>query len=282
MKPSLLCVRGREGVRTNMEPIAKRELEDNGAKAKLNQFVTIAYELEQEWTSVLNPGYPFQRSFEEVVSNLAQWNETVQNPAILVPKGMRTERVTSVSKPTKNDRTKTYTYAEYVTWDGPERWELVDGMPYMMASPTPEHQQVLLQLSIEIGGFLRGKPCRAYMAPMDLTFEGDEQTKNVVQPDLFVMCGEYGRDKRIIGVPVLVVEVLSPSTATTDLIRKLNLYGRVGVKEYWIVEPEDQIIHVYLHDGTLLRWTTEYKPGDTLKPTMFADMEINVKTVFAE
>ena len=265
-----------------MEPITKRELEDNGAKSKLNQFLTIAYELEEAWTEALNPGYPFQRSFGEVVSNIAQWNETVQNPGILVPKGMRTERVTGVSKPTKNDRTKTYTYAEYVTWDGPERWEVIDGVPYMLASPTPEHQQIAIQLSAEFAMYLRGKPCRAFTAPMDLTFEHDERTKRVVQPDLFVMCGEYGRDKRIIGVPVLVIEILSPSTATTDLIRKLNLYGRVGVKETWIVEPEDQIINVYLHDGTLLRWTTEYKPGDTLKPTMFADMEIDVTTVFVE
>ncbi|MCL6445288.1 MAG: Uma2 family endonuclease [Alicyclobacillus sp.] len=181
----------------------------------------------------------------------------------------------------KRDRSETYTYKDYLTWDGPERWELIDGTPYMLASPTHEHQLVLGQLHIEIGQYLRDKDCDVYIAPMDLCFEESFDTKHVVQPDMFVMCGKYGRDKRIVGVPVLVIEVLSPSTAAQDLIRKLNLYQRVKVQEYWIVEPDEKIINVYLHDGTTLRWTAEYKPGDKLNPTMFSDLEIDVSVIFA-
>ena len=180
----------------------------------------------------------------------------------------------------KTDRSERYTYADYLTWDGDERWELIDGVPYLMASPIPEHQEALVQLSIEIGGYLRGKGCRAYIAPMDLTFETDLTTPEVVQPDLFVMCGEYSRDKRIIGVPGLVVEILSPSTAKHDLLRKLNLYERVGVKEYWIVDTADQSVNVLLHDGERLLWTEEFKPGDTLSPSMFPDLSINVSILF--
>lgn len=181
----------------------------------------------------------------------------------------------------KRDRSKTYTYADYLTWDGVDRWELIDGIPYMLASLTPEHQQVLGQLHIEIGQHLRGKDCDVYLAPMDLCFEESFDTTHVVQPDLFVMCGKYGRDKRIVGVPVLIVEVLSPSTAANDTIRKLNLYQRFGVQEYWIVEPDERIVNVYLKDGTTLRWTAEYKPGAKLNPIMFTDLQIDVTTIFS-
>ncbi|MCL6627366.1 Uma2 family endonuclease [Alicyclobacillus shizuokensis] len=185
-----------------------------------------------------------------------------------------------MAKPAK-DRSVHYTYEDYLTWDGPERWELVDGVPYMMASPTPVHQQIALQLATEFGLYLRGKECQAFIAPMDLCFEESMKTPHVVQPDLFVMCGEYGRERRIVGIPVLVVEILSPSTAANDTIRKLNLYQRMNVREYWIVEPDENIINVYLHDGSTLRWTAECKPGDTLSPTMFADLLIDVSTIFA-
>ena len=181
----------------------------------------------------------------------------------------------------RTDRGERYTYADYLTWDDDERWELIDGMPYLMASPTPEHQEALIQLSVEIGGYLRDKGCRAYIAPMDLTFEVDLATTEVVQPDLFVMCGQYGRDKRIVGVPHLVIEILSPSTAKHDLLRKRNLYERVGVKEYWIVDAADRTVTVLLRDGERLLWTGEFTPGDTVSPSMFPDLSIHVSVLFA-
>ena len=186
-----------------------------------------------------------------------------------------------MSRP-KTDRSQTYTYEDYLTWDGPERWELIDGVPYLLASPTPEHQRIALRLGTEFELFLRSRnDCVPYIAPMDLTMEESRQTKRVVQPDLFVMCGAYGRDQRIVGVPVLVIEILSPTTAAHDLIRKFNLYQRVGVQEYWVVEPEPGIVNVYLHDGTTLRFTAEYKVGDALSPSMFPDLTIDVRTIFA-
>lgn len=80
----------------------------------------------------------------------------------------------------KTDRTKTYTYEDYLVWDGSERWELVDGIPYMMASHTPEHQQILGQLFLQIGGYSQGKSCTTYIAPLDLTFEENNRTSKVV------------------------------------------------------------------------------------------------------
>ncbi|MHB1702308.1 MAG: Uma2 family endonuclease, partial [Acidobacteriaceae bacterium] len=88
------------------------------------------------------------------------------------------------------------------------------------------------------------------------------------------------RDKRIIGVPTLVVEILSPSTASHDFVRKMNLYQRIGVPEYWIIDPILTSINVYRHDGERLLWMAEFKPGDTLSPSMFPDLSINVSVLF--
>ena len=181
----------------------------------------------------------------------------------------------------KMDRTETYTYEDYLTWDGPEQWELIDGVPFLMASPVPAHQTILLNLASTFHTHLQGKSCTPYISPLDVTFEENDQTKSIVQPDFFVMCGKYGNDKRIVGVPVLIVEILSPSTAGNDFVRKLNLYQRFGVQEYWVIEPDEKIINVYLHDGQMLRWTAEYKPGQRYVPSMFFDLMIDVSGIFA-
>ena len=89
-----------------------------------------------------------------------------------------------------------------------------------------------------------------------------------------------GTPSRIVGTPVFVVEILSPSTTANDTIRKLNLYQRTKVQEYWIVESDEKIVNVYLHDGTLLRWTAAYRPGETLSPSMFMDLKMNVSDIF--
>ncbi len=181
------------------------------------------------------------------------------------------------------DLSGTYNYKDYLTWDGPERWELIDGRPHLLASPTPEHQQAAIQIGAEFAIYLRGKSCQVFIAPMDLSFQESEETQTVVQPDLFVMCGNFLQHKRVIGVPVLIIEILSPSTTKHDLIRKLNLYQKFGVKEYWILDPIEKNINVYLHDGAKLYWTEqEFKPGDAISPAMFSDLKIAVSVIFGD
>ncbi|GGJ01716.1 hypothetical protein GCM10010885_08650 [Alicyclobacillus cellulosilyticus] len=178
-------------------------------------------------------------------------------------------------------RSETYTYADYLTWDGPERWELVDGVAYMLASPSAEHQEVAAALEFVIQSHLQGSDGRLYHAPMDLRFEDAETTSTVVQPDIFVMCGTYHRGTSIIGVPRLVVEVLSPSTAVHDLVRKLNLYQRVGVPEYWIVDPATKTALLYHRDeADHLVLAGEYEAGDTLWSREFAGLRVDLRRVF--
>ena len=191
----------------------------------------------------------------------------------------RIERVVLVSMIRRNGR---FTYADYVTWDGDERWELIDGAAVMMTpAPSPEHQEIAVRLSGELYAQLRRRNCQVYVAPTDLTFDAAEETPTVVQPDLFVMCGTYDREKRITGVPVLVIEILSPSTARRDKIAKLALYERVGVPEYWIVDGANRVIDVFLRAGTAYGRPKSHGEGDVVTATSMEGVTMDVNAVFS-
>jgi Uma2 family endonuclease len=140
-----------------------------------------------------------------------------------------------------------YTYADYLKFSAGERWEFIHGKAYQLpqANSTP-HQDVLGELLTQIGVPLRGKPCKVFMAPMDVRFERSDKTDKVVQPDLFVVCDSSKiTPQGIVGAPDWVVEVLSPATASRDQITKRALYEAEGVREYWLVHPIDRILTIY-------------------------------------
>ena len=150
--------------------------------------------------------------------------------------------------PTAEKLEKRFTYAEYLTWDDSQRWELIDGVPYNM-TPAPRiiHQRILGNLHLKVALHLAGKSCVSFMAPTDVVF--DEH--NVVQPDLLVVCDRNKiTELNIQGAPDLVVEILSPSTSLKDRREKRGLYERFGVREYILVDPLNEVIERYcLLDG---------------------------------
>lgn len=158
-----------------------------------------------------------------------------------------------MSLPAKKER---YTFADVLSWDEGERIEIINGEAFMMSSPSPRHQEISAQLTHQLMNFLEGKRCKVYPAPMDVRlFEKDEDDpKNidtVVQPDISVVCDQSKIDDRgCKGAPDLVIEILSPSTRRHDRLIKMDLYQRAGVREYWIVDPVDKSIQVFLlEDG---------------------------------
>ena len=145
-----------------------------------------------------------------------------------------------------------HTYGEYLTWPETERTELIGGLAYIKEPPAPtrSHQEVVGELHLQIGLALRGKPYRAYVAPFDVRLpqseEGDEQIETVVQPDVLVVCDLAKLDEQgMRGAPDWLAEVLSPSTARHDRFLKLPVYERAGVREVWLVDPDDRILTVY-------------------------------------
>lgn len=85
-----------------------------------------------------------------------------------------------------------YTYADYLTWPKNERWEIINGIPYMQAAPSWEHQRILAQIGRQFLNHFQGKPCEAYLAPFDVRLpegnEADEDTESIIQPDISVIC----------------------------------------------------------------------------------------------
>ncbi|MCM3767658.1 Uma2 family endonuclease [Neobacillus niacini] len=125
--------------------------------------------------------------------------------------------------------------------------EYIDGLVYMSPSPSTKHQRLSSRLHLKLGNFLQGKSCEVFSAPFDieLKIESIEGTKIVI-PDLSVICEKRGfTESRYIGVPNLIVEILSPSNQSHDLVTKLNLYMNYGVMEYWIVNPMLNAVTVY-------------------------------------
>jgi len=153
-----------------------------------------------------------------------------------------------------------FTYADLLTWPADERWELIDGVAYKMAydlSPTPSrhHQQIVTALSAQFYNYLEGKPCEVFSAPFDVRLpkpaEDGMSATTVVEPDVTVVCDPEKLDDRgCLGAPTLVVEVLSPDTATYDQREKFHTYERAGVPEYWIISPFGQNLQVFTLDAT--------------------------------
>ncbi len=151
----------------------------------------------------------------------------------------------------QNEPDRIFTYKDYLIWNDNERWELINGAAYNMApAPYVDHQRILRQLLLQIGNFLSDKPCEVFSAPFDVrlpeTNEKDEDTKNVVQPDIVVICDFSKLDEKgCKGTPDLIVEIVSPASASIDNIKKMELYEKNGVKEYWLVHPIYKIITIY-------------------------------------
>lgn len=169
-----------------------------------------------------------------------------------------------------------YTYADLMEWEGPTRYELYDGVPRAMSSPTDFHQDISMELGTQLHTYLRGKRCKVYHAPFDVRlFErpGDrpEDVDTVVQPDLMVVCDQDKVDRHgIHGAPDMVVEILSPSTRRLDKLTKFHLYQEAGVKEYWVVDPETRTVLVH-HAEDGLYGSPDVYTGEASVPVSVLD-----------
>ncbi len=187
--------------------------------------------------------------------------------------------------PTPLQNKKEFTYADYLEWPRDERWELIDGAAHNMGpAPSTRHQLVSIALSAQIYNFLSDKECSVIAAPFDIRFskeiDDDDSISDVVQPDIVVVCDSSKLDDRgCRGAPDFIVEIVSPSTAGRDYILKSKLYEKNGVKEYWIVHPTDNIIHVYLLDGDKYRISVHEGKG-ALEATALPGLTIDLDAVF--
>ncbi len=144
-----------------------------------------------------------------------------------------------------------HTYGDYLAWTEDERYELIDGVAYLIApAPSLDHQEIAGEIYRQAANALRGGPCRPFVAPVDVRLPGndeaDERVDTVLQPDVLVVCDPAKRDRRgVRGAPDWVVEVLSPATAAHDQVHKRRVYERHGVAELWLIHPNDRVATLY-------------------------------------
>lgn len=180
-----------------------------------------------------------------------------------------------------------YTYADYLTWPEDERIEIIDGVPYMQATPSPEHQLISGELFRQFANYLQGKSCKVYHAPFSVRLtrgdeKKDEDIKKVLEPDITIVCDQSKIDKKgCNGTPDLIIEIISPSSIKHDRVTKFNQYAKAGVIEYWIVEPEAKLTSVFLlqSDGRYGRLEI-YTEDEKITVSIFPDLIVDLSTVF--
>ena len=183
---------------------------------------------------------------------------------------------------------KRYTYADLLVWDDGKRYELYDGELVALASPSDAHQEILTELLLQFGIFLRGKPCTVYPSPFDVRlFDTDdnqpEDSQNVLQPDLMVVCDKSKVDRHgVHGAPDLVIEILSPSTQERDWREKFALYQKAGVREYWICDPAGRFVAVHILRDGKYDAPIFYTPGAKVPVSLWEGFSVDLSSVFPE
>ena len=190
------------------------------------------------------------------------------------------------------DLDKTYSYADYLQWDFGERVELINGKVHEMKfvpinSDLPLHQIMSMEISGRLWSFLKGNKCKVFSAPFDVRLprksKDDRDIVTVLQPDICVVCDLSKLDEKgCIGAPEIVVEILSPGNNSKELKNKYEVYEEAGVKEYWIVSPQDNTFVVY----TLVN--CKYEPsrimvaGDVVKSSVLEGFSLDLAELFGE
>lgn len=178
----------------------------------------------------------------------------------------------------------TVSYEEFleIAENTEHRLEYLNGEIYQMASPSVSHQEVVGDIYFSFKMKLKNNKCKAFFSLFDVHFKKKEiKNPDVLQPDVFIACDleeNVNEKDRYMGTPTLVVEVLSPSTRSRDAVYKLNTYMLSGVKEYWIVDPVDKQVMVYVFEDYEMKHVNTYKEGNI--PCHVMNIEIAFDDIF--
>lgn len=184
------------------------------------------------------------------------------------------------------DLSKRYTYADYLTWQFTDRVELIMGKIFKMSpAPSSQHQHITAAISSSIYQFIKNKPCKVFPAPFDVLLPNSSGVKDtVVQPDITVVCDASKITKEgCTGAPDLVVEVISKSSVKKDLHEKYGIYERAGVKEYWIVQPQDRSLIIFtLSEAGHYQPSKPLTTGDIASSQVLPGLEIDLNELFVD
>lgn len=163
------------------------------------------------------------------------------------------------------------------------RMEFINGEIYLLGLPNMFHQEISGNLYVIFKNYLKGKKCKVFYAPFDVHFyKPDFKDPDVMQPDLLIACDleTINEKDRYMGTPSLVVEILSKSTRSKDMVEKLNTYMLSGVKEYWVVDPKKKTILLYGFKDLNVDEFTSYKEGDQIHSYYFEELKVDSNDIF--
>ena len=169
---------------------------------------------------------------------------------------------------------------DYMSMPNEKRYQLLDGELILAPSPTTRHQTILLRLSRILHDAVNSTQLgQVWVAPLDVILSDHD----VVQPDLLFVSNARENivtEANVQGAPDLVVEILSPATAQHDREYKRTLYSRHGVREYWLVDPEEDVVEVWTESETGLVLAATYQQGDTLASPLLRGLNIPLEVIF--
>lgn len=166
------------------------------------------------------------------------------------------------------------------------RMEFINGEIYLLGSPSIGHQEILGRLYVIYSAYFKGKKCRVFLAPFDVHFRKKGiKEPDVMQPDLLVACdleNNVNEKGKYMGTPTLVIEILSESTRSKDMIDKLNTYMLSGVQEYWIIDTRQQNILVYSFSEREIDRVKVFEKGTMAESFVFKGLSVDVTALFSD
>jgi len=175
-----------------------------------------------------------------------------------------------------------FTVKDYMSTPNDKRCQLLDGEMILAPSPTSRHQMLVLSLASVLQQFVSERFLgRVRIAPLDVVLSAHD----VAQPDILFVSNARSAiitEANIQGAPDLVVEILSPGTAEYDRGYKQALYGRHGVREYWLVDPDDSTVEVLTLVEQGLETFATYSRRQTLESLLLEGLSIELDAIFQE
>ena len=170
-----------------------------------------------------------------------------------------------------------YTIEDIYNLPDGKRAELIDGQIYFMSPPTYRHQEIVFELSLTIGNYIKTKKGSCKVLPAPFAVFLTKNKKNYVEPDISIICDKSKlTEKGCDGSPDWIIEVVSPSSKTMDYHTKLFQYHNTGVREYWIVDPMKNRIMVHNFEANAME---EYSFSDSVKAGIYEDLTIHFSEI---
>jgi len=174
-----------------------------------------------------------------------------------------------------------WTYEDYreLPNDG-KTYQVIGGKLFMTPAPSTRHQDISGNLGFIIRRFVKEHSAgKVYNAPINVVFS----SVNVVQPDIVFISRNRLRiikEKAIFGAPDWIIEILSPSSDKIDIKLKKDLYEHFGVREYWIIYPDDEKLEVYLLKEGKFKLRGTFSKNETVEVNVIENLKVNLKEIF--